>query len=557
MQESTFIAKKMIWGLIIVFLLIYIVPLGVRPMLTPDEFRYGEIPREMIASGDWIVPRLNGFRYFEKPVLGYWLNAVSLLVFGENAFAVRFPAALCTGLTAWLIWFMVVRIRADEKLALLSAAVFLTSGLVFGVGTFAVLDAQVTLFITASLVFFLFASAIPRFNLSKLGWLALFGISCGLAFLTKGFVSFVVPGLAILAYLVWQKRWKDIFILPWIPLIVAILVILPWALAIHFREPDYWRYFIWVEHWERFFGKNDSQHPEPVWFYIPMLLVGMLPWMIMLPAAFYFCRKRLRDIFQHRLLLFSFCIIVFPFIFFSLCSGKIGTYLLPCFPGISILAAWLLLEMFKSPSAERYYCIQNRILAVLLIVAALGFVSIQLLADAGYFRGIYGDSETFVWIKAVGAGLLSVIFLIAGANAKTVQMRLAWMVLFAAPPLAMSLTAAPGRFFEGKAQGVILEKYVAEIPADAVVVAHPNMIHAACWVFKRDDVILYASSREMEYGLDYLDSKHRLVNNEQLRKMIASTPKGKLVVMLRGDFRENIPAAPFEVYEHELMVAKY
>ena len=89
--------------IICLFLLIYVLPLGSRPMVVPDESRYSEIPREMVASGDWVVPRLNGLRYFEKPVLGYWLVAASIKLFGENAFATRLPSALAAGLSALLV----------------------------------------------------------------------------------------------------------------------------------------------------------------------------------------------------------------------------------------------------------------------------------------------------------------------------------------------------------------------------------------------------------------------------------------------------------------------
>ncbi len=96
-----------------IFLFLYILPLGVRPIIIPDESRYAEIPREMIASGDWIVPRLNGLRYFEKPVMGYWLNALSIKLFGENAFAVRFPSASATGLSAFLIFLLIRRFSGE------------------------------------------------------------------------------------------------------------------------------------------------------------------------------------------------------------------------------------------------------------------------------------------------------------------------------------------------------------------------------------------------------------------------------------------------------------
>jgi 4-amino-4-deoxy-L-arabinose transferase len=84
-------------ALLLFFLLAYLLPLGARDLVLPDETRYAEIPREMIAGGDWIVPRLNGLRYFEKPVLGDWVHAAGQLVFGENNFAVRLPSAPAVG----------------------------------------------------------------------------------------------------------------------------------------------------------------------------------------------------------------------------------------------------------------------------------------------------------------------------------------------------------------------------------------------------------------------------------------------------------------------------
>ncbi len=97
------------------FLAIYILPLGVRPLIIPDEARYAEIPREMVATGNWVVPHFNGLRYFEKPVFGYWTHAISIRLFGENNFAVRLPAPMSVGLSALLLFFLLDRARCSKK----------------------------------------------------------------------------------------------------------------------------------------------------------------------------------------------------------------------------------------------------------------------------------------------------------------------------------------------------------------------------------------------------------------------------------------------------------
>ena len=134
------------------FVLLYLMPLSVRPLFIPDETRYAEVPREMIATGDWMVPHLNGLRYFEKPVMGYWLTALSLKVFGENNLAVRLPSALAAGITMLLILLLCSASGASGPfISWLAALIFMTSGGVALIGTFAVLDSVLAMFLTATM----------------------------------------------------------------------------------------------------------------------------------------------------------------------------------------------------------------------------------------------------------------------------------------------------------------------------------------------------------------------------------------------------------------------
>jgi hypothetical protein len=247
----------------------------------PDETRYGEIPREMLASGDWIVPHLNGLRYFEKPPLGYWLNAVAISLFGENAFAVRLPSALAAGLTALLLFLWVRRFPGDAAVPWLAAVVFLLSFEVLAIGVFSTLDSLLSLFVTGAIVSLYFAYEQQQ-RRPKAILLILAGVACGLAFLAKGFLALAVPVVVIVPFALWQGRLRVCLRTAWAPLAVACLVALPWALAIHRREPDFWRYFFWVEHVERFTSPAGGQHPAPFWFYIPILLGGAMPWTVLM-----------------------------------------------------------------------------------------------------------------------------------------------------------------------------------------------------------------------------------------------------------------------------------
>ncbi len=202
--------KKISIVVVILFVLLYMLPLGIRPMIIPDESRYAEIPREMIASGDWVVPHLNGLRYFEKPVMGYWLHALSLLLFGENAFGVRFPSALAAGISGMTV-FVLTRYMLGYSSGMPAAVIFLTCLEVFALGVFSVLDGILSMFITGAMTLFFMAYS-ETLILRKNILLALFGLLCGFAFLTKGFLAFAVPVITVVPFMIWEGRFKEVFL---------------------------------------------------------------------------------------------------------------------------------------------------------------------------------------------------------------------------------------------------------------------------------------------------------------------------------------------------------
>ena len=336
--------NKYVLAVFAFYLLCYILPVGFRDLCVPDETRYAQIPLEMIAGGDWISPRFDGFRYFEKPVLGYWATALSILAFGENNFAVRLPSALAVGLSALLVFFLARRARGDEKeqdemTAILAALVFLSCMEVFVVGNIALLDNVFSFFSTATIIAFYWATEATAGSAKEKYCLLASGASCGLAFLTKGFLAFALPVLALAPYLAWQRRYSDLFRMSWLPILVAVVVALPWCISIHLREPDFWKFFFWNEHIRRFLG-NNAQHKKSVFFFFLAAPGIFLPWTFATPAAFKGIRALLRDRGEKgRLARFSICWLALPYLFLSVSNGKLLTYVLPCFPPFAILTA--------------------------------------------------------------------------------------------------------------------------------------------------------------------------------------------------------------------------
>nr|MBP9662603.1 lipid IV(A) 4-amino-4-deoxy-L-arabinosyltransferase [Aeromonas sp.] len=330
------------WALPLFFLLFYLLPLDQRPLWSPDENRYAEISREMVSTGDWVVPHFLGLRYFEKPIAGYWFNSISQQLFGDTNFAVRFASAAATGLSALLIVWFALQLWQCRRKAFLAGLIYLSLLIVYGIGTYSVLDAMVTLWLNAAMVSFYLIRQEGPLRTRVAGYL-LFGLACGMGFLTKGFIALAVPVIVIVPYVIYQRRLLELLRFGPLAMVSAALLAAPWAIAVHLREPDYWHYFFWVEHIQRFAADN-AQHKAPFWYYLPMGLLGTLPWLGLLPGAL---RKGWQDRKISPETLYLLAWVVLPLLFFSVAKGKLLTYILPCFAPLAMLLAASAMDKLK------------------------------------------------------------------------------------------------------------------------------------------------------------------------------------------------------------------
>ena len=303
--------------------------LDYRKLVKPDEGRYAEIPREMVVSGDWLTPRLNSIKYFEKPPLQYWTTAAAYELFGQSEWTSRLWTALTGFLGVVLIWLTGRRLfgpQAGNLAATTLASMFLYT-VMSHVNT---LDMGLTFFLELALCAFMLAQE-RRAHWMLLAWAAL-----GLAVLSKGPVALVLTGGTIVLYSLLSRDWS-----PWrnfnfrlgIPLFLVVVV--PWFLLVSLANPEFPNFFFIHEHVDRFLTKVHRRY-EPAWFFIPVLLLGLLPWTTFsVPALVQAWRRRTPAAFEARRFLLLWCAVVFGF--FSISDSKLPSYILPMFPAIALL----------------------------------------------------------------------------------------------------------------------------------------------------------------------------------------------------------------------------
>ncbi len=535
--------KSVIYLILFIFLGLYIFPLGIRPLVIPDEVRYAEIPREMVASGDWIVPRLNGLLYFEKPVMGYWLNGLAIKFFGETAFSVRITSALSAGFSALMVFFLTQRFLNSRRKGILATSVFLTFFMVYGLGVFSLLDGMFSFFLTACIGFFFLAWSCRDHPGSHRGYMVIAGIFCGFAFLTKGFLAFAVPVSVIVPFFLWERDYKRIFTMSWIPILVALVVILPWALLVHLKAQDFWNFFFWNEHVKRFLSQGGAQHEES-FFYFFLVLPGILfPWTFFTPAAIAgLGQKGMKTPF----LRYALCWFVFPFLLFSISSGKLVTYLLPIFPALGILLA---------TGLDRYLETQKSAWFDKGVMGLMGLVGLLIIALVILQTGMIEPLAPFAYVNQWKGGLffaaLIAFFLLlkTSLNAREHTQKI---LLVAAAPLLLYLFApflVPDKTALRKNPGALIQRNQTRINKETLVFSPSTPVRAVCWFLKRDDVFMLDPG-ELTYGLGQKGAKTRLVTYEDFYQLVREnrgTQKVALVINQRNydRIKTNLPEPVF------------
>lgn len=384
--------------------------LELRGLYFPDEGRYAEIPREMLATGDWITPRLNGFPYFEKPPLQYWATATLFALLGEDEWTARLAPAIA-GLLAVLAVLATARRLYSRRAGWMAGAVLASSSGYFLANQFVTLDVTLTALLTGALCTFLLAQRDASSPRQRRRFMYAAWILCALAFLAKGAIALVLPGLAVATYVGVRRDWGLLRRLHMTAgIVLGALVVVPWLVAVELRNPGFLHFFFVTEHLERFLQPS-HQRTGPWWYFIPIVAAFLMPW---LPAVVMTGLRRAatREGAPARFdpVAFAWCWAGAVVVFFSLSSSKLPPYILPALAGVALAVA---------PSFARQWTRTVRITGLTLVAG--GAAGMILALPAAHAIRVDTLREAYVasahWVIA-GAGVLVVAGLLAIAFAR-------------------------------------------------------------------------------------------------------------------------------------------
>ena len=384
-------------ALAVIFALVWFADLDVRVLQHPDEGRYSEIAREMVVTGDWVTPRLDGIKYFEKPPLQYWLTAASFAAFDVDEWTARLPGALAGFLTLAIVAY-VGSVVASKDAGLYAAMTLAGSLWLFGISHLVTLDALLTFWLTLALGAFLLAQHARGSPVIGRRWMLVAWAATAGGVLTKGLVAMLIPFCSLVLHtLVTRDRapWKGLD--AGRGLVVLVVLAAPWFVLVSLRNPEFARFFFIHEHFERYLT-TEHRRTGAWWYFVPMLVAGWLPWTGIL-------LWRLRSGWRTAAIVGNgfewarFCLVwsAFILVFFSVSGSKLPSYILPIFPATALVLGWQL-QVTPARTLRAFTGVLVASTTALWLVAVGAWPRIAAaLADASSPRALY-DALGF-WVK--------------------------------------------------------------------------------------------------------------------------------------------------------------
>jgi 4-amino-4-deoxy-L-arabinose transferase-like glycosyltransferase len=451
--------------------------LGHFGLIGADEPRYAQVAREMLDHHDWITPTLGGRPWLEKPPLYYWQAMFAYSLLGASDMAARIPSAVDATLLVVAVYLLFRRFRHGVEVD--AALITASSAGVVGYARAASMDMALT----------------ATFAIGMLAWwawhesekricLAIFYGFMALGMLAKGPVAPFLAALIILLFAAAAREWRLVIRTLWLPGIFLFCVIgLPWYILAQVRNPQFFREFI-LEHNLARFAINLYHHPEPIWYYLPVITLALVPWTVFMIAAFYQSvsswlrnRKSAATDVELQLNLFACCWLLVPFVFFSFSQSKLPGYILPAVPAGGVLLANYLRE-----HSQHAHTIPKSLAVLHALVSAAPVVPAMLIAYVVAQHRLPGGRPLFI--------ALGVAIVLCVATVTTLVSRAGLRMLRFVTLIPVVLTVAAVLKFGATA-------------IDQTLSARPLAIELSAVETHSLPIAVCGASRELEYGLAF------------------------------------------------------
>ncbi|MBI1369461.1 MAG: phospholipid carrier-dependent glycosyltransferase [Planctomycetes bacterium] len=315
-----------------------LISIALHPLFSPDEGRYARASQLMLETGDWIVPQTDDGPRLQKPPLIYWLQAAALDAFGNNEFAVRLPGALAT-VGVMLLTFFFARRQRDTLTGLIAAIFLGAMPIVMQVGRLANIDPVLNFFwVAATFAGYLMLHEAHDGALVNKKWRWIFWLALALGVFAKGPIA-LLPLAATFAWVMLtdRARWRDLMLLR--GLILTATPILAWAVIVALKHPQALQ--VWQHQTVDRITSGSDHDPEPFYFYLPAILIGMFPATAMLsvPGVHFKLAHVKAELAKRDVRAYLAVAALVPLIILSVMAGKMLTYVLPLAAPLAVLAA--------------------------------------------------------------------------------------------------------------------------------------------------------------------------------------------------------------------------